>query len=82
MSRIRSETLRELLRQVLGTHAEQIGCDTCYDKLDQFVDLELAGKDTAALLPELKHHLEECGSCNEEYTTLLTAIRQLEADTP
>lgn len=80
MSRIQSETLRELLRQVLGAHAEEIGCDTCYEKLDQFVDLELAGKDTATALPLLKHHLEECQSCNEEYTALLAAIRQLEAD--
>jgi hypothetical protein len=80
MSRIQSETLRELLRQVLGTHAEEIGCDTCYDKLDQFVDLELAGKDTASALPLLKRHLEECQSCNEEYTVLLTAIRQMETD--
>lgn len=80
MSRIQSETLRELLRQVLGTHTKEIGCDTCYEKLDQFVDLELAGKDTAVALPLLKRHLEECSSCNEEYNTLLVALRELESD--
>lgn len=81
MSRIQTETLRELLRQVLGEHAGEIGCDTCYAKLDQFVELELAGKDTAVALPLLKRHLEECQNCNEEYTALLTALRQLEAGT-
>ena len=41
MARIQSSTLKELLHRVLRSKADEIGCDTCYESLDRFVDLEL-----------------------------------------
>ncbi|MEX2161999.1 MAG: hypothetical protein WD751_08805 [Anaerolineales bacterium] len=79
MARIRSETLKDLLKRVLGTRSEEIGCETCYEKLDQFAELELEGKDASEILPLLKKHLESCQSCNEEYKALLTALKEFES---
>jgi hypothetical protein len=80
MARIRSETLIELLRRALRTRSDEIGCETCYEKLDQFVELELKGKNAAQALPLVKRHLELCSGCSEEYKALITALSQIESD--
>ena len=80
MARIQTETLKELLRRVLRTRPDEIGCETCYEKLDQFVEMELNGKDAAEALPLLKRHMELCSGCSEEYAALLTALSQIESD--
>ena len=82
MARIRSETLKELLKRSLSTRSDELGCETCYEKLDQFVELELDGKDAAQALPMIKRHLELCSGCTEEYQALLIALKQFEADNP
>ena len=80
MARIRSDTLKELLKRALKTRPDEVGCETCYEKLDQFVELELDGKDAAQALPLIKRHLELCQGCTDEYNALLTALKQLESD--
>lgn len=83
MSRIQSEKLKELVRSVLDTHHEHaVGeeCETCFQKLDQFVEYELDGKDPAQAFPLIKSHLECCEDCTEEYEALLSALEKLEAE--
>lgn len=82
MARIQSDTLKELLKRALSTRSDEMGCETCYEKLDHFVELELEGKDAAQALPMIKRHLELCSGCTEEYKALLTAIKQFETDNP
>ena len=77
MARVQSQTLKELLHRVLRTRPEEIGCDTCFESLDRFVDLELEGKDAAQALPLVRRHLELCTGCNEEYRALLSALQNL-----
>jgi hypothetical protein len=80
MARIQPSTLKELLHRVLRTRADEIGCDTCYESLDQFVDLELEGKDAAQALPLVQRHLELCTGCHDEYKVLLSALQSLQND--
>jgi len=80
MARIQTETLIELLRRALRTRSDEIGCETCYEKLDQFVEMELKGKDAAQALPLIKRHMELCSGCSEEYQALITALSQMESD--
>lgn len=80
MSAIRSETLKELLRRALQTRSDEVGCETCFEQLDQFVEFELEGKDTAQALPLIKRHLELCKGCNDEYNALVTAIKQMDSN--
>jgi hypothetical protein len=82
MTRIQPDTLIELLRRALRTRSDEIGCETCYDKLDQFVELELKGKDAAQALPLIKRHLELCTGCSEEYQALITALDHMESNEP
>jgi hypothetical protein len=60
-----------ILRGLLGPAAPEVGCDTCFDELDRFVELELAGEDADAAIPGLRAHLSGCPACREEHESLL-----------
>jgi predicted anti-sigma-YlaC factor YlaD len=58
------------LKRLLGPAGPEIGCDACFDLLDEFVELELAGLDADARIPGLRAHLEGCPACREEHDAL------------
>ncbi|MEA2443737.1 MAG: hypothetical protein QOJ12_1029 [Thermoleophilales bacterium] len=60
---------------LLGPRAPEIGCDECFDLIDEYVDLELEGADADARVPGMAPHLEGCPACREEYE----ALRELSA---
>ena len=70
----RRDTTR-ILRGLLGPAAPEVGCDTCFEELDRFVDLEVAGKDADAAVPGLRAHLEGCLACREEHESLLELVK-------
>ena len=65
---------REMLRGLLGPAAPEVGCDTCFDELDRFVELELAGENADAAIPGLRAHLAGCPACREEHETLRALV--------
>jgi hypothetical protein len=67
------------LDRLLGPDQPEIGCDACFDELDRYVELEVAGKDADADVPGLRAHLEGCPACREEHDSLLAFVRS-EAD--
>lgn len=70
-------SLKKLLQGVADPQTEKIGCDDCWDVLDHFAELELAGKDAAQALPLVEDHLKRCGKCRDEYTAFLEALKNL-----
>jgi len=66
--------LRQMLARLLGPEGPEVGCDACFDELDRYVELELAGKDADAEIPGLRAHLEGCPACREEYESLLALV--------
>lgn len=58
------------LQTIFNTQEEEISCSECIDLMSHFVEVELSGKDAASRLPQLKHHLDQCPACREEYETL------------
>jgi len=60
----------ELLARLLGPAGPEVGCDECFEELDRYVELELAGADADAALPGLRAHLEGCPACREEHESL------------
>ena len=70
-------SLKQLLQGMAGPQTEEIGCDDCWDVLDRFAELELAGKDAALALPLVENHLKCCGECREEYAAFLEALKNL-----
>jgi hypothetical protein len=66
--------LRQTLRRLLGPECPEIGCEVCFDGLDRYVELGLAGKDADAEIPGLRAHLEGCRACREEYESLRALV--------
>ncbi len=62
--------LRQTLGRLLGPGEPEVGCDACFDELDRYVELELAGGDADAAIPGLRAHLAGCPACREEYESL------------
>jgi hypothetical protein len=65
------------LDRLLGPEQPEIGCDACFDELDRYVELEVAGKNADAEVPGLRAHLEGCPACREEHASLLAFVRSV-----
>jgi hypothetical protein len=66
--------LRQALGRLLGPAAPEIGCDECFARLDEYVELELAGGDADAAVPGLGAHLDGCPACREEHESLRALV--------
>jgi hypothetical protein len=60
-----------LIARLLGPSAPELGCDDCFDLIDRYVELELAGHDPDTAIPGLGAHLAGCPACEEEHQSLL-----------
>ena len=60
----------ERLERLLGPAGPEIGCDECFERLDEYVELELAGADADARVPGMREHLAGCPACREEHESL------------
>ena len=72
------DELGGLVRMILETSPEELGCDECLERVDLFVEEQLAGKNAAEAMPLVRDHLEKCGDCREEFEALLAALRATE----
>ena len=71
------DTLKRIVRDIITTRRDEIGCDECFEELHRFVELELAGKNAAEALPLVQDHLDRCSDCREEFEALLAALRAI-----
>jgi anti-sigma factor RsiW len=63
-----------VVRALLGPDAPELGCDDCFDQLDQYVDVELAGGDAEAAVPGMAAHLAGCPACREDHESLRAMV--------
>ena len=69
------------LGRVLGPAGPQLTCDQCFEHLDRYVELELAGRDADTAVPGMRAHLEGCPACGEDHESL-TALLNSDATSP
>ena len=58
------------IKRLLGPDRPELLCDECFERLDEYVDLELRGAAADDELPGMRPHLEGCPACREEYESL------------
>jgi len=58
------------LERLLGPTGDRISCGRCFELIDRYVELELAGVDAGARIPGLRHHLDGCRACAEDHDSL------------
>jgi anti-sigma factor RsiW len=65
-----------LIARLLGPAEPELTCDQCFDHLDEYVELSLAGTDADARVPGMRAHLEGCPACAEEEASLRALISE------
>jgi hypothetical protein len=78
--KISETTLKKIIKSIGMIKEEEIGCDTCFEELDRFVDMLREGEDPAVVMPLVQHHLEVCPCCHEETEALLNALAAIDED--
>ena len=66
--------LKQTLGRLLGPAEPEVGCDACFEGLDHYVELEIAGEDADAAVPGLRAHLAGCPACREEHDSLYAFV--------
>jgi hypothetical protein len=61
---------RDLIARMLGPDGPEVTCEQCFELLDQYVDLELTGRDPDARLPGMREHFQGCPACREDHDSL------------
>jgi hypothetical protein len=69
---------RDMLARMLGPDGPEVTCEECFERLDEYVDAELAGRDPEGTVPWMAAHLSGCPACREEHESL----RELVSDEP
>jgi hypothetical protein len=60
----------EVVSRLLGPHGPELTCEECFEQLDRYVELQLAGDDADAAVPGMRAHLEGCPACHEDHDSL------------
>ena len=66
----------DMAARLLGPADPELGCDECFDSLDRYVELELAGADADEQVPGMRAHLEGCAACRHDHESLLAFLRR------
>ncbi len=66
--------IEETLGRLLGPADPEVGSETCFEELDRYVELELAGGDADAAVPGMRAHLAGCPACREEHESLRALV--------
>ena len=69
------DLLKKLLQKVARTKQEEFDCQEVYELMDIYAETSAQGQDAEAMLPLVKHHLEMCRDCLEEYEALMDILR-------
>jgi hypothetical protein len=64
-----------ILRRALGPAGPELSCEACFEELDRYVEVELAGGDPDAAVPGMAAHLRGCPACAEDRESLVSLLR-------
>jgi hypothetical protein len=59
-----------MIDELLGPSGPELSCEACFEQLDEYVELEVAGEDADGRIPGMREHLEGCPACREDHESL------------
>ncbi len=69
-----SSNITDLLGGLLGPAGPELTCEECFEYLDRYVDVEIAGRDAEGAVPGMQAHLEGCPACAEDHDSLRALV--------
>jgi hypothetical protein len=67
----RAAERQRLITALLGPGEPELTCEECFEQLDHYVDLQLAGADGDRAVPGMRAHLRGCPACFDDHASLL-----------
>ena len=64
----------DIMHRLQKTHDEELSCDEVFALVDEYAEASHRGEDVAGLKPLIRHHLDMCRECDEEYQALLSVL--------
>ncbi len=64
-----------MVSRLLGPADPEFSCEECFEMLDVYVELELAGADAGTEIPGMRPHLQGCSACRDDHDSLLALLR-------
>ena len=71
-------TSSDTIKRLLGPAEPELLCDECFERIDEYVDLELHGSAADEQIPGMRAHLAGCPTCHEDYESLRELARSSE----
>jgi hypothetical protein len=65
-----------LLGRLVGPTGPEVSCEQCFDELDRYVELELAGADADTAIPGMRAHFQGCSACAEDHESLRALLSE------
>ena len=59
-----------ILGRVLGPGTPELTCEQCFEELDRYVELTVAGEAAESRVPGMRAHLDGCPACAEDFASL------------
>jgi hypothetical protein len=70
--------MAEILARLLGPDGPELPCEMCFEELDRYVELKLAGLPADELVTGMRAHLTGCPACHEDHESLLALVAGVE----
>jgi hypothetical protein len=64
-----------LIAALLGPPGPELTCEECFEQLDRYVDVTLAGADPDRAVPGMAAHLVGCPACRDDHDSLLEYVK-------
>ena len=71
----------DTVKRMLGPAEPELLCEECFERLDEYVELEVKGERADQLIPGMRTHLEGCPACREDHDSLRELVRRERAHT-
>jgi len=69
-----SDDAARLAERLVGPAGPELSCEECFEALDTYVELELAGADADARVPRMRAHLDGCPACCSDHDSLFALL--------
>jgi len=71
----------DTVKRMLGPAEPELLCEECFERLDEYVELEVKGEQADELIPGMRAHLEGCPACREDHDSLRELVRRERSQT-
>jgi len=77
MAKLSTDQINSLVQWVAQAQPDEMTCDECLEKIDEYAEAVLLGREIGEGLNATRNHLEQCSCCKTEFEALVDALKQI-----